>query len=183
MCKHKGGAATLIKILTLSGGILGAAGASQFPEFSQQYTQRLAGQVDALTQVVEDFDATALRSDLTRTQALEQMVGTAFIEDRQTDMRRTFARHAVLSDHLVELRQASGMARLTMPHRHMDSKTIAQTWGDFVPAAPLTLAGAVSALIGFVAGSALIAAIVGILKLPFRKRSTRHPDVSPANGA
>lgn len=36
------------RVLALAGGLSGAVGLSQFPEFSQQYLQRLAGQVDAL---------------------------------------------------------------------------------------------------------------------------------------
>ena len=51
----------MFKILAVAGGLAGAAGLSQYPEFSQQYTQRLAGQVDALGLVVADFEASALR--------------------------------------------------------------------------------------------------------------------------
>ena len=50
----------ILRALTLAGGLTGAAVSSQFPEFSQQYTQRLGGAVDALAVVVADFDAMAL---------------------------------------------------------------------------------------------------------------------------
>jgi len=33
----------LLRAVTFAGGLAGAVGLSQFPEFSQQYTQRLAG--------------------------------------------------------------------------------------------------------------------------------------------
>ncbi len=33
----------LLRAITLAGGIVGAAGMSQFPEYSQQYVQRLGG--------------------------------------------------------------------------------------------------------------------------------------------
>ena len=42
----------MLKILSIVGAVAGAAGLSQFPEFSQQYLQRLAGKVDALGLVV-----------------------------------------------------------------------------------------------------------------------------------
>lgn len=160
----------MLKILTIAGGLAGAAGLSQYPEFSQQYTQRLAGQVDALSEVVADFEASALRSGLTRTQAFEQMVGTPFLLDRQADMRRTFTRHAALTDHLEQLRAATPMARLTMPQRLMDSETLSKTWGDFTPAVPLSASGAVAAGVGYVAGWGLVGALLALLAWPFRRK-------------
>ena len=46
----------ITRTLVLAGGVAGAAILSQFPEYAQQYTQRLGGAVDALGQVVADFD-------------------------------------------------------------------------------------------------------------------------------
>lgn len=158
----------MLKILTIAGGLAGAAGLSQYPEFSQQYTQRLAGQVDALSEVVADFEASALRSGLTRTQAFEQMVGTQFLADRQADMRRTFARHAVLSDNLATLRAASPMSRLTMPLKLMDAPTFQNTWTDFQPAVPLSAAGLVAAGIGGVAGWGITAMILALISSFFK---------------
>ena len=45
----------IIRAITLAGGLAVGAGASQFPEFSQQYAQRLGGAVDALGEVVRGF--------------------------------------------------------------------------------------------------------------------------------
>lgn len=160
----------MLKIVALAGGLAGAAGLSQYPEFTQQYTQRLAGQVDALTVVVNDFEASAMRSGLTRTQAFEQMTGTQFLADRQADMRRTFARHAVLSDNLAELRAASPVSRLTMPQRLADTETLKNTWIDFKPAVPLTGAGLISTGAGALAGWALTAALLAFLSGLLRNR-------------
>ncbi len=164
----------MIKALSLAGGLAGAACLSQYPEFSQQYTQRLAGQVDALSLVVADFEASALRSGLTRTQAFEQMTGTPFLDDRQADMRRTFTRHAALSDNLIRLRGASAMARLSMPHRLGDAETLARTWGDFAPAVPLSASGAVAAGGGFVGGWAGMAGLLSLILWPLRRRAARR---------
>ncbi len=160
----------MLKIIAVAGGLAGAAGLSQYPEFSQQYTQRLAGQVDAITVVVADFEASALRAGLTRTQAFAQMTGTPFLQDRQADMRRTFARHAVLSDNLAILREASALQRLTMPQRLMDADTLTKTWGDFQPAVPLTVSGVVSGGAGFVGGWALMVALLALLGGALRRR-------------
>lgn len=159
----------MIRMLTMAGGVAGATAFSQYPEFSQQYTQRLAGQLDALTQVVADFEASALKSGLTRTQAFEQMTGTPFLEDRQADMRRTFTRHAALSDDLMQLREASALERLAMPHRIADTETIARTWDDFEPAVPLNLPGVMAAILGYVGGWAVVAALISAIGWPLRR--------------
>lgn len=161
----------MIRMLCLCGGLAGAAALSQYPAFSEAYLQRLGGQVDALTEVVQDFDASALAAGLGREEALQQMSGTAFLAGRQADMRSTFARHARLSDHLTVLQGATPLQRTLMPHRHADPETVMATWADFRPALPLSSAGAVTAGAGFVAGWAGLAALLGLLAAPFRRRA------------
>lgn len=164
----------MLKILSIAGGLAGAASLSQYPEFSQQYIQRLGGQVDALSEVVADFEASALRSGLTRTQAFDQMVGTPFLEDRQADMRCTFTRHAVLSDNLAQLRGATAMQRLAMPRRLMDPETLSHTWDDFAPAVPLNAPGIVAAGAGFVGGWSVMIMLLALLKSIFRRRPSKR---------
>lgn len=152
------------------GGVSGAAGMSQFPEFSQQYLQRLAGKVDALSAVVADFDASAVRNDLTRDAALAELNGTPFLDDRQADMRRNFLEHQRLVADLDRLRAATPLERLTMPQRMGDAETLAATWADYRPAIPATLDGAVTAGVGYVAGWSLLAGLWALLRWPFRRR-------------
>ena len=140
------------KGLALAGGVAGAAACSQYPEFSQQYMQRLAGQVDALQIVVADFDRSAAASGLTRLAALDELQGTAFLVARRADMERSFARFDLLSDNLAFLRLATPMERIAMPHRLADPDTFNATWSDFRPALPLTAEGGVAAGLGFLGG-------------------------------
>ena len=161
----------MIRTLALAGGIAGAAVCSQYPEFAQQYLQRLAGQVDALEIVVTDFEASAMRAGLTRGQALGELTGTPFLADRQADMRRTFRRYAVLSDNLATLRAASPLDRIAMPQRLADPATFAATWTDYRPAMPVTAAGIVTGGVGFALGWAAIRALWALLKRPFRRRA------------
>lgn len=163
----------MIRTLGLVIGLGMAGAASQAPEFTQQYQQRLAGQVDALTEVVHDFDRSALDAGLGREAALSQMTGTDFLLARQQDMRRTFARHARLVDDLAALRAASPLQRLVMPQRLFDRQTLAATWSDFAPAVPLTTAGFVAAMTGFVAGWAGLALLSSIFRRPRRAAQTR----------
>lgn len=159
----------MIRVLCLVGGLAGAAGLSQYPEFSQQYMQRLAGQVDALTVVSKDFDASALAAGLGREEALEQLTGTPFLDARQLDMRRTFARHARLSENLMILREATALERILLPHRMADTETMQAVWADFTPAMPLSVAGAASAGTGFLGGWAMLAAVLALVTVPFKR--------------
>ncbi len=158
------------RILATIGGISGAAGLSQFPEFSQQYLQRLAGKVDALSAVVADFDASASRNGLTPEAALAELTGTAFLNDRRSDLQRSFSDHARLSADLDQLRNAAPLQRLTMPQRLADAETFAATWDDFRPAVPATFDGAISAVVGYVAGWALFAGLWAATRQVFRRR-------------
>lgn len=162
-----------VKTLTLVGGLFGAAIVSQYPEFTQQYLQRLGGQVEALETVIADFDRSAEQAEMTREEALAALGGSVFLENRRNDMRRTIARHEHLTEDLVQLREASPMQRLTMPHRVTDTETARATWQDFVPALPLSLEGAISALAGFLGGYGIVAAILHFLTWPFRRSRRR----------
>ena len=144
----------------------GAVCLSQFPAFSDQYVQRLGGQVDALTRVAQEFDASATRAGLTREQALADLSGSEFRDLHQADMRETFARLEHAAGDLVMLRLASPLERMLLPHRLRDTETLAATWGDFSPAMPVTFAGLTAAGIGFLLGWL----ISGLLLMPFRRR-------------
>ena len=162
----------MLRILAMAGGIAGGVGLSQFPEFSQQYLQRLAGQVDSLQMVVADFDRSATRNLMTRDQALAEMTGTAFLEDRRADLTATFARFDRISANLADLRAASPLARLTMPQKLGDSETLAATYADFRPALPVTFDGLIAAGIGFLAGWIASSGVIALLTWPFRRRRT-----------
>lgn len=165
----------MIRALCLIGGLTGAAGLSQFPEFSQQYLQRLGGQVDELTRQVVEFDQTALADGMGREEMLQAMAETPLVSSQEPMWRRTFARHARLSEDLMMLREATALERLAMPHRMADAATVQAVWADFTPAMPLSVAGAASAGTGFLGGWAAFAAVFALLGLPFRTRTARDP--------
>lgn len=160
------------RMVAILGGVSGAVALSQFPEFSQQYLQRLAGKVDALSAVAADFDATAAKSGLSRDAALAQLTGSEFNQNHQADLRATFTQAQVLSANLAALRAASPLERLTMPQKLGDVETLQDTWADFKPAIPTTMDGATTAGIGYVGGWALAAALWRLLSFPFRRRQT-----------
>lgn len=165
----------MLRALTLAAGLSGAATLSQFPEFSQQYTQRLGGAVDALAQVVADFDTSAQAVGLSRDAALTQMQGSPFLERRRADMTATIMRFEHLS---ADLRALEGQGPFTRAYnlRHFTDPQIAQAaWCAYQPALPLNFAGLSFAFVGFVLGAALLAGLRALLRWPFGRRPASNP--------
>lgn len=151
-----------MRLLSLAGGLAGAAALSQVPAFSDAYLQRLGGQDDALRAVVAAFDASAAKAGLTREAALADLDGSAFRAAHQADMRATIARAGRVAADLALLRAAGPLERLALPHRFRDAETLAATWADFRPAIPASQAGAVAAGLGLVAGWAGVGVLAGL---------------------
>ncbi|MEM6309697.1 MAG: DUF2937 family protein [Pseudomonadota bacterium] len=162
----------ILRAMTLAGGVTGAAALSQFPEFSQQYVQRLGGAVDALSEVVADFDASASAEGLSRHDALAQMTGTDFLDARQNDMRTTFARHERLSAQLQSLDQTGPFMR-AYHVAGADGQVARAAWVNFQPAVPLNAAGAIFAGAGFVFGSGTVSLLTTITAGLFRRRKPK----------
>ncbi|WP_107497560.1 DUF2937 family protein [Thalassobius sp. I31.1] len=158
-----------LRVIAFAGGLTGAAGFSQFPEFSQQYLQRLGGAVEALEQVVADFDASAVAEGLSREAALDQMQGTAFLERRREDMQATITRFTGLRGDLEALKTQSAWGRAAASWRFGDAELITATSQAFRPGLPLTMEGAGFAGAGFLAGWALLLAFMALIRLPFRR--------------
>src|ERR1700750_1045508 len=96
-------------------GALGLAVAfSQFPEYAQQYEQRLGGAVDELQILVADFDADAQKFGLNRHDALQRYNSShdQFLVARGQSMQRTLERYTKLSADLADLQGAGPLQRL-----------------------------------------------------------------------
>lgn len=157
-------------LLRLTAAVLLAVVLSQFPAFSDQYVQRLGGQVDALTQVAADFDRSAERAGLTRGEALADLSGSAFRDAHARDMQRVFDRLGRARSDLALLRAASPLERIALPHRLRDVDTLRATWGDFRPAVPVTSSGLLAAGFGFLLGWVVAGLLGRLFALPFRRR-------------
>ena len=159
------------RALILAGGLAGAAGLSQFPEFSQQYVQRLGGAVDELRRFVEGFDADATEVGLSRDGALADLAqGGAMGAQRAETMAGVIVRYEQLSADLVALRSAGPFTRAYRARDVGDAEIARAAWAEFKPALPLTFEGAVFAGTGFLGGLGIIAALLALLKMPFRRR-------------
>lgn len=161
----------VLRALTFAGGIAAAAATSQFPEFSQQYVQRLGGAVDELAQVAADFDNSAQAEGMTRSAALEEMQGNAFVERRREDMERTFARLATMRSDLEVLQTGGPFTRAANAVRMRDGDVARATLAAYRPAVPLTFDGLIFACIGLIGGASLIRLVAALLTSSVRRRT------------
>lgn len=159
----------LARAITLAGGLAGAAGLSQFPEFSQQYVQRLGGAVDELTRVVEEFDADAAENGLARSEALVDLAqGGTMGAARAETMAGTITRRDRLADDLQQLQTAGPFTRASMAARFSDPDIATRALENYKPALPITFEGAAFAATGLVLGLAAMTVLIRLLTLPFR---------------
>jgi hypothetical protein len=148
---------------------------SQFPEYAQQYVQRLGGAVDELRIIVTEFDRGAADAGLTRDQALSRFAGVndSFIAGRGEAAAATIARYERLSATLTEIRSATGWERFVHMPDYLDSEVGQRALANYQPALPVTLEGFAYAGAGFVIGYVALSALVAAMLLPFRRRKHR----------
>ncbi len=162
------------RALTLVGGLAGAAGLSQFPEFSQQYVQRLGGAVDELGRFVAEFDRDAADVGLSRGAALADLAGgSAMGTERADTMARVIVRYQRLSNDLAVLQSAGPFTRAYRMRSVADGEIAGAAWAEFQPAVPLNAAGGIFAGAGFLGGLALVGGALALMRAPFRRRRAR----------
>lgn len=154
------------------GGVTLAATLSQFPEYAQQYTQRLGGAVDELRVITTDFDRAAELGGLDRAAALDRYNASNddFLAGRGTSMTATFQRFEILSRTLAEIEGAGPIERLQSLPAYLDSDIGRRTLENYKPAVPVTVEGVLWAGGGFVLGYLLVSGLFRFLALPFRRR-------------
>lgn len=160
-----------MRILALAGGIAGAVALSQFPEFSQQYVQRLSGAVDELRTVTIAFDTSARIAGMSREEAFEAMGNGEFQARLRDDMRTRIYRYERLNADYQSLAGAAPLERLARFYRIRDPELVQRTWDDYQPALPVTSEGLISAGIGFAGGWGLVTLLMGFL---FGRRRLRR---------
>lgn len=163
------------RALGILGGLALGVGLSQFPEYAQQYTQRLGGAVDELRIITAEFEVAAKEAGLTREEAIDRYskTGDGFLAARGESMARTFKRYDELSATLVEIRGASGWDRFTHIGQYFDTDIGRRALENYKPAVPVTVEGLAYAGSGFFVGYIVLSSIAAVLLLPFRRRP-RH---------
>lgn len=153
-------------------GFIGALLLSQFPEFFQQYTQRLGGRLDELTAQVSALEGRA-------TAAGKDVRGyiRGFLLHRDVDVRREgmelqamVDRRTVLAESYQALTGADQWWRAAAFARQVDWRTAGATLEIYRPAVPVTPEAGIYAGAGFGGGALVFLAILGLWG-PERRRS------------
>jgi Protein of unknown function (DUF2937). len=154
------------------GGLGLALVLSQFPEYAQQYTQRLGGAVDELRVITEDFDRAAAEGGLDRAEALGRYEASNddFLAGRGTSMTATFQRYDQLSATLARIENADAIERLQSLPAYLDTDIGRRTLESYRPAVPVTMEGILYAGGGFILGYLILSGIWRFVTLPFRRR-------------
>lgn len=150
----------LRRILIIAVGLTVGAGASQAPEFIQQYTQRLGGWRDAYMVDVAELDASAKKLGQTREDYIAALRANSEPEAREEGDRwaRKVAYLEALKRAYSELREAPSWSRVAVFIRHYNPELARRTWTAFKPAVPTTPEGAAYGAVGFVVGWLLVIA-------------------------
>lgn len=166
----------IIRIFVVIAGLFGGVSASQVPEFVQQYSQRLGGAVDELTDFVQTFDRDASEHNLTRQQALQRYGKSqdAFLDRRGDRVVETVQRYERLTEHKQDLETAGPFARLYVFARNFDPEFVESTYKSYEPAVPVTAEGALHAGAGLLAGMLAARLLSGFFRM-FRRRSRSKP--------
>ena len=155
----------IVRVLALVGGLTGAAGLSQFPEYSQQYMQRLGGAVDELHRSVDRLESDAARVGLTPEGYLAALGAEGDLAATQAgNLRRDLARYRQLSADLRALEGAGPFMRAKLATHLGDRQIAARAFEAYKPAMPITFEGAVFAGTGFLAGWLVLALVVSLLR-------------------
>jgi Protein of unknown function (DUF2937) len=162
----------VVRIAAVACGLVGGVAASQGPEFSQQYRQRVGGAIDELRHVIERFDQDALANGETRDSAIARLRGNA--DDLASRLGFAMQGHverlARLERHRQAMIEAGPFARIGIMVRDGDTDVMQAAYRDFEPALPVTEEGVLSAAGGFVVAWGGLLLFAGFLRSLFKRR-------------
>lgn len=160
------------KILPFAFGLVLAGGLSQFPEFAQQYTQRVGGAYFEIRDVADGFRADAAASGKTVEQAIAEYFAaeSTFFQDRGRSIQALLSREAYLGKHYADLSEGDGYQQLMVFTLERDMDIARDAFGIYKPAVPLTITGAAHAALGFLAGYWLLIAPGAYMRRRRRKK-------------
>lgn len=166
----------IVRIVAFGLGLLGAVTASQGPEYSQQYRQRLGGTIDELRRVIARFDADATVNGETQEGAIARLRSNPddLVSRQGAAMQGNVERLGRLEAHREVMMQAGPFARIAVMLRDGDRDVMEAAYRDFEPAMPVTEEGLLSTAVGFVAvwgGILLLAGFVRSLRRRPRAQS------------
>ncbi len=159
-------------------GLLAAALASQLPEYTQQYRQRIGGAIDELSGLIATFDGEAAAQSVNREQAIAHLRASPdpLVQGRGLDMADTVTRRDRLQLQKDAFVAAGPFSQYAVLAEDVDPGVARRALADFQPAVPVTLAGFAAGAVGLVLGWMLTHA----LAWPIRRRVPRRVPATTA---
>jgi hypothetical protein len=157
-------------------GLIGAVLLSQFPEFFQQYVQRLGGRLDEVAAQVQALDRRAGEAGKSTPDYIR-----GFLFHAEPDVRREglalqalVQRRVALADAYEALQGPDRWWRAGRFAEHFDWDIASSTFDAYRPAVPVTAEAGVYAGAGFGSAAILFLALSGALSGLFRRRRVRR---------
>lgn len=155
-------------------GLIGAVLFAQFPAFFDQYVQRLGGAITESQRQVTNITNIAASVGKTPRELIDELL---WEDGRDAAIGRnyadTFQRYEDLRTARGHLRAAPVWGRTVALARYGEADLLKGTWIDYAPSVPVTWAGFVYAIIGFLFAGVLYETILWLLWLPFGARVRR----------
>jgi len=135
-------------------GLIGA----QFPEYAQQYRQRLGGAIDELNAIIARFDADAAQNGLSEQEGITHLQHNpdVFVQSRGAQMTEIVTRRDKLARQAEIYTDGGAVKRVWELATQADPSIAWRAYESFEPGVPVTTEGLISALIGFIIGGGLI---------------------------
>jgi hypothetical protein len=159
-------------------GLAGGGALAQFPEFYQQYLQRLAGRMDEVRQRADEIAGDAVANGLGVQAYIARFLDSPAHAMEGERMAEALESAVRLDAAYGALAHAGAWQRLPLFLRHFDSALARDTGSLFQPALPLTFGGLIYALAGAAVG---ILAVMGGAKAValLRQRAVKAQRESP----
>ncbi len=134
--------------------VLGAISFAQFPQFVQQYLQRLSGHLDEARRIVERYKLAAERAGMEFDPYIERFRADPdpVIAEHGYIMAEAVERYEFLSRAVEALTQSNMFTRPFVFLANLETDIAWQAWLIFQPGVPTTVEGALYALTGIAIG-------------------------------
>jgi hypothetical protein len=157
-CRRETFMILLLRRLALFFAMLSGIVCAQFPEYAQQYRQRLGGALDELNAIIARFDADASQNGFSEREGVTHLQENpdSLVRAQGNQMKDVITRRNRLAQQAQTFADGGSFTRVFELATQADPHIAWRAYQSFEPGVPVTGEGFISALIGFVIGGGLI---------------------------
>lgn len=140
-----------MRIVVLIFALICGAVASQFPEYHQQYMQRVGGAIDELSRQIAALDQRAEAAEMNRYPYIRRLLNNddEVVRREGEALLDMVGRHQRLENLLAEMEGTPGYLLAVKTVAYLEGDIAKQALMNYKPALPLTIHGAGHFLVGF----------------------------------